>query len=196
MKINLACPLILGSKSPRRKELLEQLGLEFTIRNSEIDEEVPSSVTPIGAAVYLAEKKARSLQDSLTQEILLTADTVVIAEGEMLEKPVNPEESYKMLEKLSGKVHEVITGVCLLHNGKYYLESDTTRVYFRDLSDEEIIFYTSKYKPYDKAGGYGIQEWIGLVAIERIEGSYFNVMGLPVSLVYRLLKVNGFLTIK
>ncbi len=196
MNIKLKYPLILGSKSPRRKELLQQFGIPFSVQDVGINEEVPQGIAFEDAAVYLAEKKAGALYPQLGQELLLTADTIVIAENEMLGKPGNQEESFAMLKKLSGKWHVVITGICILHDGKYYSASDKTRVFFRNLTDQEIVYYISEYHPFDKAGGYGIQEWIGLTGIERIEGSYFNVMGLPVALVYRLLNENGFISIE
>lgn len=181
-------PLLLGSKSPRRQQLLRDMGLDFSVVEIETDESVPASVRPEEAAVYLAEKKAASCIARYSHEILLTADTTVILDREILGKPSGQEEAGIILKKLSGRDHEVVTGICIAFNGRLHTASDTTRVFFRDLSDKEIGHYINNYKPFDKAGAYGIQEWIGMIGIRRIEGSYFNVVGLPVMSMYRILR--------
>jgi septum formation protein len=138
--------------------------------------------------LYLAHKKASSLANEITDEIILAADTVVIIEGKILNKPSTEVEAFEMLTLLSGKKHEVITGVCLLSKKKTLTFSDRTEVYFAKLTEEEINFYVTYYRPFDKAGAYGAQEWMGMIAVEKIVGSYFNVMGLPVHLVYQHLR--------
>lgn len=180
--------LILGSKSPRRKELLEGLGIQFETRTKEVEETFSSEINPYKVAEFLAEKKASSFVNELNQDdIVITSDTIVLCEGEILGKPKNVEDAFRMLTKLSGKSHEVITGVCLKSLNKTISFSDTTKVWFNPLSTDEINYYISNYKPYDKAGSYGIQEWIGYIGISKIEGTYFNVMGLPVNLLYKRL---------
>jgi septum formation protein len=186
--IQLKYPLLLGSKSPRRRQLLLDMGIEFTLINCETDESFPETLKPVAAAEFLAEKKARACDKILTNEIVLTADTIVAIGDHMLGKPADLAEARAMLRELSGTVHSVITGICFQHNHKYHTSSDLTRVYFRELTAGEIDYYTSQFVPLDKAGAYGIQEWIGMIGIEKIEGSYFNVVGLPVSKVYSSLK--------
>ena len=175
--MRLKYPLILGSKSPRRQELLKGLGLEFTVRDIDIDEAIPGGMTPIRAAIHLAEKKAGAGRPLTGDEILLTADTVVAARGKIYGKPSGEQEGINMLSELSGGAHDVITGVCLLHKNRLFTAHELTRVFFRILSEEEIRYYVTHYRPFDKAGGYGIQEWIGMAGIDKIEGSYFNVVG-------------------
>lgn len=180
--------LILGSKSPRRKELLEGLGIQFETRTKEVEETFSPEINPYKVAEFLAEKKASAFVNELNQDdIVITSDTIVLCEGEILGKPKNVEDAFRMLTKLSGKSHEVITGVCLKSLNKTISFSDTTKVWFNPLSTDEINYYISNYKPYDKAGSYGIQEWIGYIGISKIEGTYFNVMGLPVNLLYKRL---------
>lgn len=172
--------LILASKSPRRKELLSELGYTFEIRTKDTDEYYPSDLEVSSIANYIARLKADDLQDSIQDdEILLTADTIVVCEDQILGKPKSPEEAFAMLSLLSGKTHHVITGVCLQSKTFKIEISATTAVTFKTLTAEEMNFYITNYKPFDKAGGYGIQEWIGLVAVSKIEGSYSNVVGLP-----------------
>lgn len=182
--------LILASNSPRRKELLSGLDFEYETRViPDVDESYPDSIPLEEIAVYLAEKKASEYIKELKDgELLITADTVVLLENKILGKPVNEEESVSMLKALSGKTHKVITGVCLTSRQKQVSFSDFANVTFGQLNDSEINYYVSKYKPFDKAGAYGVQEWIGYVAVERIEGSYYNVMGLPVFRLYKELK--------
>ncbi len=177
--------LILASRSPRRKELLLDLGLKFTVEAREWDESFPGELKGEQIALYLAERKADAFRNTLDRDqIVITADTVVWCNGTLLDKPADFDDALRIIGSIAGKTHEVITGVCLLSSARQRSFYSTTRVTFSDLSDEEIRFYVEKFKPYDKAGAYGIQEWIGLAACSRIEGSYFNVMGLPVELLY------------
>ena len=178
--------IILASQSPRRQQLLSELGLPFEVRvNGEVDETYPQSIMPEDIPVYLAAKKSQAFRATLvSNEILLTSDTIVICEGKVLGKPIDRQHAIDTLSSLSGSMHSVITGVALFYNGKERTFSSTTDVYFRELTLDEIEFYVDTYKPFDKAGAYGIQEWIGYVGVERIDGSYFNVMGLPVQKLY------------
>ena len=181
--------LILGSNSPRRKEILKEIGLDFSIYPSNIDENFNKEIELEDLPVFLAEKKANALKNKLKEnDILITADTIVIYKNELLSKPENTSQAKEMLEKLSGKSHKVITGVCLLSKNNKSIFSSKTIVTFNDLDKFEIEFYINKYKPFDKAGSYGIQEWIGLIGVKKIEGSYTNVVGLPASMVYTELK--------
>ena len=180
---------ILGSNSPRRKEILKEIGLEFSIYPSNIDENFNKEIELKDIPVFLAEKKANALKNKLKEnDILITADTIVIYNNVLLSKPENTYQAKEMLEKLSGKSHKVITGVCLLSKNNKSIFSCETIVTFNDLNKFEIEFYVNKYKPFDKAGSYGIQEWIGLIGVKKIEGSYTNVVGLPASMVYTELK--------
>jgi len=176
--------IILATNSPRRKELLTQLGIPFEVRSKEIDESYPKSFRPEAVAVYVAEKKANSFLETLTDELLIAADTIVSIEDEIFGKPKNIDEAKMMLRKLSGKPHEVITGVALLYMQKIYSFYEKTTVHFKELTDAEIEYYIKEYKPFDKAGAYGIQEWIGMTGVTRIEGSYNNVVGLPTARLY------------
>jgi septum formation protein len=181
--------LILGSKSPRRKELLASIGFDFETRTKETDESFPATLHPNEVALYIANKKALDLKDDLKdEEVVICADTVVIIDEVILGKPKNQAEATRMLEKLSGREHLVITGVVIASNEKKIEFQSTTIVSFLPLSKDEIQEYIERYKPYDKAGSYGIQEWIGAAAIQRIEGSYNNVVGLPTHEVYQALK--------
>ena len=176
---------ILASKSPRRQYLLKELGLEFEIHTKEVDESFPENLKREEIPLYLCNKKAEAFAGDLNNKtILITADTVVWIDDTVLNKPENYEEAVKMLRMLSGKIHEVYTGVCIKSVAKAKTFYAVTKVYFKNLTEEEIHFYISTYKPYDKAGAYGAQEWIGYTGIEKIEGSYFNVMGLPVKELY------------
>src|SRR6201995_5431211 len=154
--------IILASKSPRRQELLRLMDVDFRIVLKDVDESYPDHLKPEEIAVYIAEKKARAFDESVDDEIVLTADTIVSVDGQILGKPENADHAAEMLSMLSGKVHRVITGVCLLHNHKYNLFHDISEVFFRKLTAQEIRFYVDKYQPLDKAGAYGIQEWIGI----------------------------------
>ncbi len=182
-------PLILVSKSPRRRQLLQEAGFTFRVEALEVDESFSADM-PVGSvAEHLALRKARAARHLIREdEILLSADSVVIREGRIYNKPQSYEEAFDMLRALSGQRHTVITGVCLLSAEKERSFSDCSEVFFEPLGDEEIDFYIRRYRPFDKAGAYGVQEWIGLCKISRIEGSYANVMGLPVHRVYAELK--------
>jgi septum formation protein len=177
--------IILASKSPRRQELLAGLNLPFEVVIHEVDEIFPDSLSMEEIPVYLAKLKSEPFDDELNGETLvITADTIVWIDGAVLGKPIDYKHAAEMLRHLSGRKHVVITGVCLTSKEKQITFSALTDVYFKNLSDGEIDYYLTNYQPYDKAGSYGVQEWIGYIAIERIEGSYFNVMGLPVQRLY------------
>lgn len=177
--------LILGSNSPRRQELLKSLGFTFLNKPINADESFPIDLLAEEIPLYLAEKKADAYEEDLTEnEILITADTIVWCEGKVFNKPANFIEGKKMLETLSGKMHEVYTGVCLKSGNKQTTFYDVSNVYFKKLKSEEIEYYLTNYSPYDKAGGYGVQDWLGYIGIDKIEGSFYNVMGLPVKELY------------
>ncbi|MBL7932409.1 MAG: septum formation protein Maf [Bacteroidia bacterium] len=182
--------LILGSASPRRQDLLKSLGLEFRIKPVKADETVwPKDLQAEEIPIYLAELKANAYEEELQDdELLITADTVVWCEGKVFNKPLNFAEGKKMLESLSGKMHEVFTAVCLKSAHKHVTFFDESKVYFKKLSNEEIEYYLTNFSPYDKAGGYGVQDWIGYIGIDRIDGSFYNVMGLPVKILYEELQ--------
>jgi len=178
--------LILASQSPRRQYLLKELGLKFEVRTTHVEENYASTLSPEEIANYLAELKADSFDTSRLdpKALIIAADTIVWLDGEILGKPSNYSEAVNMLTKLSGKKHDVITSVCLKSKDKRKSFSVKSSVYFKDLSLEEIEYYIENFQPFDKAGGYGIQEWIGYIGISKIEGSYFNIMGLPVKELY------------
>jgi septum formation protein len=180
--------IILASKSPRRQELLKLMDVEFRVVLKEVDESYPDGLLPEEIAVYIAEKKAKAFDETVTDEIVLTADTIVCVNNQILGKPEDAAHAIQMLQMLSGRMHHVITGVCLLYQHRYHSFYDVSEVFFGELSDEEIISYVNKYQPFDKAGSYGIQERIGLIGIERINGSYTNVVGLPAEKLYRELQ--------
>lgn len=186
--MNLNRPLILASSSPRRQYLLKEAGFTFQVKSPDIDESFPETLPPASVPAYLAEKKARVFEQHLTNEIVVSADTVVILGEKILNKPADRADAIRMIEMLSGQTHTVVTAVCLLGKEKMDCFSDHTEVTFQKLTHEEIVFYVDTYKPFDKAGAYGAQDWIGIVAIERIAGSYFTVMGMPMHLVYSHLK--------
>lgn len=183
--MNFPFHIILASNSPRRQELLRNTGIPFTVEVRETDEHFPPDMPAEHVAHYLAGQKANAFLPQHADALIITADTTVVLEDEVLNKPANAEEAFAMLRRLSGRSHKVITGVCLLHKGIKTSFDDTTHVYFRTLQEWEIDHYISKFKPYDKAGSYGIQEWIGMVGIEKIDGSYYNVVGLPVEKLYK-----------
>ena len=176
---------VLGSKSPRRQQLLSGMGLPFTVRTSDIDEDFPPGMGMTEVPVYIAEKKAESLMSGMTpDEMIITADTIVWLNGEVLGKPGDADHAMEILRKLSNNTHQVITGVCLSTTQRQKTFFSVTDVEFRRLSDLEITYYIERCHPFDKAGAYGIQEWIGLTGITKITGSYFNVVGLPVHQLY------------
>jgi septum formation protein len=178
--------IVLGSKSPRRKYLLEELGIKFEVRAIECDESHPAEMLPMDVAPYLAQLKGNAYRSDLNEnDILITADTVVDLDDEILNKPKGIEHAYSMLKKLSGRSHLVHTGVCLSSTQKQNVFSETTEVTFHTLSDEEIHTYIETCKPFDKAGSYGIQEWMGYVGMKKVDGDFFSVMGLPLQLFYR-----------
>lgn len=173
--------------------LLKEAGLGFEIRIKEVEEIYPSTIRKEEVPIYLAELKAAALKENLApEEVLITADTIVILEELILGKPKNKREAIETLRMLSGEKHTVVTGVCLTSTSKQKVFSCKTTVHFMDISEEDIEYYVEKYEPYDKAGSYAIQEWIGLVAIEKINGSYYNVLGLPVAQLLQELKDFGF----
>lgn len=178
--------IILASKSPRRQYLLKELGLDFEILDTDVPEDYPAGLKADEIAVFLAELKAANLDFSRMDEkaVVITADTIVCLGDEILGKPAGYGEAVQMLQKLSGRKHDVITGVCLRSKHKKKVFHVCSSVYFKELSLEEIEYYIDNFQPFDKAGGYGIQEWIGYVGIDKIEGSFFNVMGLPVKELY------------
>lgn len=177
--------LILASKSPRRQQLLKDIGVDFEIRLKEIDEVYPPELKGEEVALFLSELKASAFKNDLqAHEILLTSDTIVCLGEKILGKPTDKQHAIAMLGELSGKKHEVITAVTLTSVSKQHSFAVSTDVYFKPLTSDEINYYIENYQPYDKAGSYGIQEWIGYIGIEKIVGSYFNVMGLPVKEVY------------
>ena len=182
--------IILGSASPRRKELLAGLGFDFTVDTANNFEEVYSPQTPHERIPeVLSEGKSHGFHRKLEEnEILITSDTLVLCEDHVMGKPHNREEAYRMLKLLSGRSHKVITAVTIRDCSNISTSSDTAVVYFKELIDSEIYYYIDTFKPYDKAGAYGIQEWIGYIGIEKIEGSYFTIMGFPVHLVYQELQ--------
>lgn len=185
--------LILASNSPRRKELLSGIDIGYEVRTlPDIDESYGDDLSPEQVAEFLAGKKASAYMSQLKEdELLITADTIVLLDGKVYGKPTDNAGAKEMLRELSGQTHRVITGVCLTSLTKQVTFSEVTRVTFADLSEEEIAYYVEKYSPMDKAGAYGVQEWIGYVAVKKIEGSYFNVMGLPIHRLYEELK-SGF----
>ena len=179
-------PVILASKSPRRQELLKLMGLNFKVELRDVDESYPEHLSPAEIAVYISEQKAKAFEAG--NEVVITADTIVALNGEILGKPRDKNHAQEMLAKLSGNKHEVYTGVTLVKGNKIFSFYDRTEVYCKAVTSEEIDFYIDNYKPFDKAGSYGVQDWWGLVVVERIEGSYTNVMGLPTEKLYRELE--------
>ncbi len=178
-------PLVVASSSPRRQYLMRETGFTFTVEKPDVDESFPKELPVDQVAKYLAEKKAEYFRLTMKDEIILTADTVVILGNQILNKPLDRNEAIEMLTNLAGNTHNVMTGVCILSKEKEISFDDLTEVSFQPLTHEEIIFYVDHYKPFDKAGAYGAQDWIGMVAIQKIVGSYFNVMGLPIHKVYQ-----------
>lgn len=182
--------IILGSNSPRRKELLGGLDIDFEVKAlPDIDESYPEELDPDAVPEYIARKKAMAYKEQMDDDaLLITADTIVWTFKEILGKPKDYADAVRMLQTLSDKVHEVITGVCITTKEKQVSFSVSSAVAFDKFSDEEIAYYLNKYKPYDKAGAYGVQEWIGCIGVEAINGSFFTIMGLPVQRLYKALK--------
>ncbi|MGF7231707.1 Maf family protein [Arachidicoccus sp.] len=174
-------PLILASKSPRRKQLLEWAEIPFEVITQETEESFPKTITIEEVPIFIARKKAQAVALLHPNQIILAADTIVTIDKEVIGKPRDKEEAIKTLQKLSGRTHRVITGVIIQRSEKEIAFSDITEVTFHELNVEQIRFYVEKYQPYDKAGAYAIQEWIGVIGIKSIKGDFYNVMGLPVS---------------
>lgn len=183
--------LLLGSNSPRRKELLQNLGFNFEVVAIDCDEVFPENIATQNVAPYLSELKANAFRTLEKDEILLTADTVVAVENHILGKPKNTEEAKKMLLLLSGKTHAVYTGISFRTAEKLITKTDVAHVTFSEISESEADFYLQNFRPFDKAGSYGIQEWLGMTKINAINGSFYTIMGLPTSLVYETLKTLG-----
>ncbi|NOY96209.1 MAG: septum formation protein Maf [Chlorobi bacterium] len=177
--------IILASKSPRRQKLLKDIGFDFVIKTFDVDEQFPDFLTTTEIPVWLAEKKAFPFEGILKEnELVITADTIVHLDGEVLGKPENEEHAFHILKKLSNRKHQVVTGVCLKRKLVQKSFFSVTDVVFKELTEEEINYYIKKFHPFDKAGAYGIQEWIGFIGIQRINGCFFNVMGLPIQRLY------------
>ena len=179
--------IVLASNSPRRKELMSGLGVDYVVKTlPDVDESYPDTLQGEEIPAYISREKAEAYQSMIEpDELLITADTIVWMNGEVLGKPKDREDAIRMLRKLSGASHQVITGVCLTTKGWQNSFTVTTDVTFAVLSEEEIVYYVDKYSPMDKAGAYGVQEWIGFIGVENISGSYYNIMGLPVQRLYR-----------
>lgn len=180
--------LIVATNSPRRQELMKNTGFRFEIFSRNIDESISADTPTDQIAKRISEKKNAAYRELLGDEIILTADTIVINENKVLGKPKSPEDAFQMLESLSGKKHEVVSGVSISSKEKCVVFDDLTEVYFKLLSTDEITHYIKKFNPFDKAGAYGIQEWIGMIGVEKINGSFYNVMGLPIHKAYDILK--------
>ena len=181
--------LILASASPRRQELIKGLDIPFETRVYEVEENYPGDLSNNEIPEYLARLKASVFENELADdEVVITSDTVVLFNDQLLVKPKDKGEALEMLRKLSGEMHLVFTSVCVTSSSKQVCITDESKVYFKKLDEEEIDYYVENYNPYDKAGGYGIQDWLGFIAIEKIEGSYYNIMGLPTHRLYEVLK--------
>lgn len=182
--------VVLASNSPRRKELMSGLGVDYVVKTlPDVDESYPDTLRGEEIPAYISREKADAYQSMIEpDELLITADTIVWLDGEVLGKPKDREDAIRMLRKLSGASHQVITGVCLTTKEWQKCFTATTDVTFASLTEEEIVYYVDKYAPMDKAGAYGVQEWIGFIGVESISGSYFNVMGLPIQKLYKELK--------
>ena len=182
--------VVLASKSPRRQELLKGIGVDFTILTKEVDESFPSRLPLIDVAPFLSLKKAKAFEDTELPDnyMVITADTVVIVENEILGKPKDHNDAVRMMNLLSGRVHKVVTGVTVHTKTKTKTFSVISKVTFESLDNQEIDYYIDNFKPYDKAGAYGVQEWIGYIGVSNVEGSYYNVMGLPTQKLYKVLK--------
>ena len=182
--------IILASESPRRQKFFKDLEIDFTIQIKKVQEIYPNNLIGTEITDYLADLKSKEFNNLKIKDILITSDTIVWLNNEALGKPKTKEEAYKMLRSLSGKKHEVITSISIKSKNFQKILNDITAVYFKEISDEEIYYYIDNYSPFDKAGAYGIQEWLGFIAIDKIDGSFFNVVGLPVHKLYKeLLKL-------
>lgn len=188
--IKLKYPVILASNSPRRKELLNKLNILFTVQTVDIDEHIPENINPRETAIYLAELKGDAHDHLAKHHIVITADTIVIANNRVLGKPNNKQEAKDMLQELSNSTHEVITGVCIRADNEAQAFDVSTKVTFGTLSTNEIAHYVDSGSANDKAGSYGVQDWIGLIGVSNIQGSYYNVMGFPVYELYAKLKTH------
>lgn len=186
--MKLSKPLVLASNSPRRKEIMHNAGYDFSVKVIPTDESFSSEMPVEEVPIFLAKVKADCFRNDLTNEIIVCADTVVIVDAQILNKPANVIDATEMLRSLSGKVHKVVTGVCVMTKEETVSFSDTTLVHFKELSDWEIDYYIERCKPFDKAGSYGVQDFIGMVGIPHIEGSFYTVMGLPIHRVYEALE--------
>ncbi len=186
--MQLSKPLILASNSPRRKEIMQNAGYDFSVKVKPTDESFSSEMPVEEVPVFLAKVKAECFRKDLKDEIILCADTVVIVGNDILNKPENAFEAKEMLKKQSGKMHKVVTGVCIMTQEETITFSDTTFVHFKELTDWEIDYYIGRCKPFDKAGSYGVQDFIGMIGIPKIEGSFYTVMGLPIHQVYEALE--------
>lgn len=180
-------PLVLASNSPRRQQLLSDLGYQFSISVRPTAELFPDTIPVEDVAGFLAQQKATEFKDDCGEQLVLCADTIVVVDSTVLNKPKDKQEAKEMLQLLSGRAHRVITGIALLDGKEIKVISDTAIVYLKQLSEQEIEYYIDHFQPFDKAGAYGIQEWIGMIGIEKIEGSYYTIMGLPTHRVYQLL---------
>lgn len=184
--------IILASQSPRRKQLMEMAELQFEVLIADVDETPPAGMPGKELPVYLAKKKADAIRHKAQGAIVIAADTVVLLDDDILNKPTDSANAIDMLSRLAGRMHTVVTGVCIRRDEQERAFSITTEVYFRNLSKEQITHYVANYKPYDKAGAYAIQEWIGVTGIEKINGDYYNVMGLPIGSVLEVLTAEFF----
>lgn len=180
--------LLLASQSPRRKELLSSLGFEFDVVKIDCEEILPENIKIEEAAAYLSELKADAFRDLSADEVLLTADTVVAIDDQILGKPKDEADAQNMLRNLSGRTHQVYTGITIKTADKIITETDVADVTLDEISDEEIQYYIQNYKPFDKAGSYGIQEWLGMAKITKLTGSFYTIMGLPTHIIYKILK--------
>lgn len=176
--------IILASGSPRRQQFLKDLDLDFSIQLKEIEEIYPLNLKRTAITDYLSELKSSPFQDLNDNDILITSDTIVWLQDKAIGKPKNKTEAIAIFKELSGNMHEVITSVCIKTTQSINIFNDTTKVFFKKLSNEEINFYIDHFSPYDKAGGYGVQDWIGYIGVEKIEGSFYNVMGFPIHKFY------------
>lgn len=187
--------MILASGSPRRQQLLNDLGLQFEVVLRPVSEDIPAKMQAFEVAEHLAWHKSQAYLDLIKTNIVITSDTIVSLGGQLLEKPIDRNDAERMLNKLSGNTNEVISGVCIRHRETCLKFHASTKVHFRNLEKWEIDYYIDQFQPFDKAGAYGIQEWIGMVGIDSIEGDYYNVVGLPVGMVWEKMKSRGLLAI-